>query len=409
MLLFWRIRYLDRQDKQFKDRDLWLETDSLDSAIKKAVEAVQDLRDLGNGREMLRYRHLFHEQQYSETELNDLFVRHGGMSAVFIHDYFEDESGKELSNKQMAEILTGSPTAIMLPAGAKQHDIDYILADKRPIPVDEVSLSNKQLEVLGYFTRDLREMLASAFFKDGPGTLTSSGGATPIIETAVTDEEIRSFVTIFRRLYMASEPGNFVKAVTLFGELTSQYPLGNWVKGVAGEYERELNGKPDFIPMVGRENWAFSRKRLIDVYLYTQYAHQPDARRARQYAECLASVDKRSGLLFWLFLTEMWHCALHIGNAGVIIANFYDRYCEHHGISPTVLKSVSGEHPTIGTLEKKDARRARVFREKTEELAMELWKQKGRPEGGPTQFFTEARKQLSAALNGEGDTRGEKE
>lgn len=409
MLLFWRIRYLDRQDKQFKDRDLWLETGSLDCVAKTAVEAIHDLKDLGHGREMLRYRHLFHEQQHSEAELNDLRIRHGGMSTVFIHDYFEDESGKELSSRQMAEILTGSPMAFMLPAGAKQYDIDYILADKRPIPLDQVSLSNEQLGVLGYFSRDLREILASAFFKDGPGTLTSSGGSNPTVQTAVTDEEIRSFVTIFRRLYMANEPANFVKAVTLFGELASPYPLGNWVKGVAAEYKRQLNEKPDFIPMVGREQWAFSRKLLIDVFLYTQYAHQPNEKRSRQYQECLTSVGNQADLLFWLFLTEMWHCALHIRNAGVIIANFYDRYCTCHQISPEVLTSIGTAHPSIGTLEKRKARQARILREKAEELAMELWKQGGRPEGGPAQFFTEARNQLSAALNDNGGMREEAE
>jgi hypothetical protein len=30
MLLFSRIRYLDTRDKQFRDRDVWLETNDLD-------------------------------------------------------------------------------------------------------------------------------------------------------------------------------------------------------------------------------------------------------------------------------------------------------------------------------------------------------------------------------------------
>ncbi len=407
MLLFWRIRYLDTRDKQFKDRDLWLDTDSLDCVMKAAVEAMHALQRPGHTRGILRYRHLFCEQRDSDTGASDLCLDHSDISTFCIPDYFEDESGKELTTKQIAEIVTGCPTAIMLPAGAKQHDIDYILADNRPIPIAEVSLSRNQLEVLGYFTRDLREMLASAFYTDGPGTLTSSGGSHFTIRTAVTDEEIRSFVTIFRRLYMAKEPANFIEAVTLFSNATSGYRLGNWVKGVGTEYQDNLNERPDFAPMRPYKDRDFTCKRLIDVFLYTRYAHQPKKERTRQYQECLASVGGEADLLFWLFLSAMWHCALHMRNAGVIIASFYERYCAHHRCSPELLVSVGTAHPHIGALEKKEVRRARILREKAEELAMTLWQQRGRPEGGLAQFFNEARDRLNTAVLGEADQEDE--
>ena len=54
-------------------------------------------------------------------------------------------------------------------------------------------------------------------------------------------------------------------------------------------------------------------------------------------------------------------------------------------------------------MEKKQARQKRILREKAEELAMELWKQRGRPEGGPTRFFNDARVQLKAAITGNMD------
>ena len=286
MLLFWRIRYLDTRDKQFKNRDLWLETDTLDPITKAAVEATHDLEDPGRGRGMLRYKHLFGEEDYSAAHLNELCARHGGMKGVFIHDYFEDENGKELTNKEMAVVVSGNPDAVMFPAGAKQYDIDYVLAEKRAIPIDQISLSADALNVLGYFTRDLREMLASAFYKDGPGKIVGSPGSEPVLQTAVTDEEIRSFVTIFRRLYMEKEPANFLRAVEVFTDAIDGYPLANWIRGIAGEYEAELDSQPDFVPFLGRRNCPFTRKRLIDVFLYTQYAHQPDERRAREFQEC---------------------------------------------------------------------------------------------------------------------------
>src|SRR5688572_26024005 len=42
MILFWRIRYLDTHDQEFKDRDLWLDTDDLDSLTRAAVEATKE-------------------------------------------------------------------------------------------------------------------------------------------------------------------------------------------------------------------------------------------------------------------------------------------------------------------------------------------------------------------------------
>jgi len=399
MLLFWRIRYLDSRDKTFKDRDLWLETDTLDPVTRTAVELCAQHKDSGRQREWLRYRHLFRASLLSGDELNALCAKHGGMGSAFVHDYFEDENGQELSPKRMAEIVTGDPNAVMFPAGARQHDIDYALSDKRPIPIDQVTLSADDLCILGYFARDLREMLAAAFYKDGPGRLYAVGNAPPDLQTAVTDEEIRSFVTIFRRLYLKKEPAGFLQAVGVFARATQGYPLGNWIAGIGAEYERELQEPPHLVPYVGTGNFPFTRKRLIDIFLYTQYAHQPDAQRTRQFQECLAAVGSRRALLTWLFLSAMWECSLHMRNAGVIIADFFDRYCQVHGAACEVLVSVARDHPGIGQLEKKADRERRLFDEAVARLAAQLWETAGRPEGA-AQFRTEARAQLAAAVAG---------
>jgi hypothetical protein len=394
MLLFWRIRYLDTREKQFKDRDLWLDTDTLDNVTKSAVELTYELKDTRHQREMLRYRHFFQEKNCSKDELD---------GSVYIYEYFEDENGKELSNKQMAVILTGNPDAIMFPAGAKQYDIDYVLSKKRPISIEQISLSQKQLELLGYFVRDLKEMLVSAFYKNGPGTLKSSGRDATTLETEVNDEEIRSFVTIFRRLYMKKEPANFLKAVKNFEEAVRGYPLGNLVKGIGCDYEVELDRKPHFVPFLGQREFPFTRKILIDIFLYTQYAHQPDAKRSRQFQECLSAMDNNIPALTWLFLTELHACSLHMRNAGVIIADFYDRYCQYHKVSSDVLASVASVNPGIGILEKKEARKARIFREKAEELAKMIWMNKGCPTGGHIQFINQASEQLKHAIAGKID------
>ena len=42
MMLLWKIRYLDRSDKQFKDRYLYLNTKSLDPVTRATVELVAE-------------------------------------------------------------------------------------------------------------------------------------------------------------------------------------------------------------------------------------------------------------------------------------------------------------------------------------------------------------------------------
>jgi hypothetical protein len=397
MLLFWKIRYLDSADNGFKDRELWLDTDSLDPVTKTAVEATYALKDVGEKRDMLRYRYLFREKRPTDEEMQAASLKPNGWGIIFIVDYFEDEAVQELTYKEMAVILTGDPQAILFPTGTKQHEIDYCLAEHRTIDLGQVKVTQDQLNVLGYFARDLQELLASAFSKDSPGTLRLPGSSGRHgLETTASDEEIRSFVTIFRRQYMGGEPANFGKATSVFVEALKGYPLANLVQGIVAQYENELQDQVRTFPSVAGGTLPFTRKRLIDVFLYTQYAHQPSEDRTRQFNDCLAAVGGDRALLTWLFLTELWRSSVHIRNARTIMAGFYDHYCRCHGVTAAVLPSVRSDQTGLGVLEKKETREARVLQEKAAQLAKELWDREGRPPGGHALFVKLALDQLMA-------------
>lgn len=401
-MLLWKIRYLDRTDKQFKDRYLYLDTRTLDPVARAAVELVAEGRSSRTEREILKYKRLFVEGTVEGIPGDDP-DNWDRFSTVGPSEYFEDETGREITHDDMAQILTGSPTARAIPSGAQQHDIDFMLTDPKPVPLAEIALSSEDTRLLGYFVRDLNEMMNSAFMKDGPGTITSSSGfmapsSNPTLKTPATDEEIRSFVTIFRRLYMEKEPANFQKAVAMFVVALGDHPLSKWVEGTAKQYENHLDAVPDARPFVPPGTCTFTTKRLIDVFLYTRYAHQPDERRQRQFGECLAELSGKQDVLTWMFLTEMWKLTLEIGNAGRIVARWFAAYCAHHGITPDVLNSLRDDHGGLGAAEKEEARRERLFREKVEQLAQGLWEQGGRPAGGPSQFLTAARDQLGRTL-----------
>ena len=407
MLLFWRIRYLDTREKQFKDRDLWLGTDTLDPVTRAAVEAMVELRDTGNRRSILKYRHLFQERNYNQNELNELFDRYQGMRGVDVYEYFEDENCEELTYKRMAVVLTGNPDAEYFPGSLQAHDVEFAVAKNVPIPIDSIAISKERLDILGCFARDVREIQASAFYQEGPGRLVQVGVEKPYIETAVTDEEIRSFVTIFRRLYMAKEPANFHKATVAFAEVIPGHPLARWVTATAGHYARELESPPDLPPFVGCQKCSFTSKQLIDVFLYTQYAHQPDKRKKQDFKSYLGSVGGSVPLLTWLFLHTIWRSALCVTSAGAVIASFYDEYCRRHNTSADVPASIASSNPGIGAKEKKSVQRSRVLHEKAAELADIWWNEQGRPEGGPAQFLDKALAQIALAMNGETRVRKE--
>jgi len=360
----------------------------------------------GNDRQVLKFRSLFTEGSWDDWGKERLKTI-GEMKSLLLHDYFEDENANKITMAEIGPIVTGDPNAVLVPSGTRQYHIDYMFAEKGSVPVAEVALATDEIRLLGYFVRDLEELRGSALVKDGAGTI-SKGGTLPVLpngdyhhQTAVTDDEIRSSMTIFRRLYMKEEPANFVKAAALFERTLGTHPLGKWVKGVADEYEKHLRELPEFGPFMQGMNITFSAKRLIDVFLYTQYAHQPDERRQRQFSECLQQVGGKLNFLTWLFLKEVWTCGLEIGNAGRVIAGWFRRYCDHHGITPNVLNSLRAEHAGLGTAEKEEVRKARLFREKVEEIEVELWRQAGKPEGGPVQFRLIAQQQLKQALKGD--------
>jgi hypothetical protein len=199
---------------------------------------------------------------------------------------------------------------------------------------------------------------------------------------------------------MDNEPANFVKAVEAFKQVLSGHPVAKFIEGGASEYTKELHSPAKLDPFFGcgTSPLPFSGKRLLDVFLYTQYAHQPDERRTRQFHECLAAVGGDRTRLTWMFLNTIWRCAIHIRNAGVYIAELQKRYCDARKIASGVLTSVHQDHPGFGCLEKKDAQEARVLQEAAESLAKALWERAGRPEGGHSPFVDSARHQLQATL-----------
>jgi hypothetical protein len=303
MLIMWRIRRFDRNTKSFGDRDLVLDTSTLDANTRIEVEVAAETRRASNERSILKYLPLFHEEDWRALDCS----KADKVSSFSLTDYFEDETGSEISIEDIARIITGSPDAIVSSVPLEPHDVALRQATVPPVPVTSVTISQEELNLLGYSARDLAELMRSALMIDGPGTMSSGGRLPPnaiSVETAASDEEIRSFVTIFRRLYMETEPANFIKAADIYAKALHGHPFADWMLGVKESYQRKLQEVPDFMPFIQPGQISFTRKLLLDVFIYTQYAHQPSPKREREFNECLAQINGRKSLLLWLFLRK---------------------------------------------------------------------------------------------------------
>jgi hypothetical protein len=398
MLLIWKVRYQDDYDKELKDRFRYLDTTTLDPVTKAAIELVVSTKTHHNDRSILKFKNHFLDGSPIEEHVD--CKSFGSINSVGPLEYFEDEKGNEISIEKLIQNKTGEQNILVIPHGATQKDIDLMLAGPQTVPV-ELSLTDEDHNILSYFIRDLKELVESAFMKDGPGTLKTIGNSISqeftTLETAVTDDEIRSFVTIFRRLYMSKEPANFEKACCVFTKALQDHPYSKWVAESHKEYLEDLKLPPQFEKFSIGE-YSFSTKRLIDVFLYTQYAHQPSSDRERQFKECLANVSGNHAVLTWLFLTELNALALRIRNTGKVIAQWYLHLCKHNCKSPEVLESVRNHHAGLGSQEKKQLKHERLLREKIQQLAEQLWIDAGKPTEGSKIFIPKAQDLLQNQL-----------
>lgn len=190
MLIFWFIRYFDRNEKLFKDRIRFLDTDTLPAAERAAVELVVEMKSSRSDREFLKLRALFREDSLSDVSKNRSQSL-GNTKTFTLPNYFEDETGSEI---EMGEIWKH--------LNPVEEGDSRVAPEPKPIPLAEISLTQEEVRLLGYFIRDFKELEDSAFMKEGPGTLSTVGGISapssrpPNFKTALTDDEIRSFVTI---------------------------------------------------------------------------------------------------------------------------------------------------------------------------------------------------------------------
>jgi hypothetical protein len=394
MKVFWKIRCWSKE-REFFDRYLVVQTEVLTPLDRYTLEylVTEDFRY----RPAIRhFRGHFKETSELRSELVEPMPR-----TVFVLDYFEFADGTPATLTQIIQARTGDPNWVALPSNFKEHDIEFITTPDSSVPADAVShirLSQEEVDCLAYFVRDGRELRESKYLKSRPPSLSSARNREVFWLENHSEELVRSFVTIFRRLYMDGEPGNFEKACRVYAQHFSNKRITRWVEGVKDEYKRELD-----LPagQIWDHSQTFSTGRLLDVFIYTRYAHQPNARRSRQYRECFDEVGDESKLV-WMFCCALLTVSMHFVNVLQYIEDDLERYLAASGKGPSIGCRPLIDSKATGSKEIVDAAILQKVHDYAVRMGQELWQESGaQPEKLP-QHVKDAQRLLAERLQGLG-------
>ena len=392
MRVLWKIQTFERRTNERSEKWVHLDTATLEPVLRHKVELCLERHD-GVSREILRYRYLFQDevdsvQQHWNADQHDEYPR-----IACVSDYAEDDAGKEVSLTEIARIVTGNEDVLVVPPGMRPHDIQfYYLAKNTPLPenpLDHIHLTQQEIDTLACFLRDATELKRERFYLNPPSL--HAQGAQQWIET-IPVENIRSFVIVFRKMYMTGEPGNYLKACDAYTQHFLNKRVTDWVSAEKQVYEEFLSKPACLFPGLGPP-YSFTNKRLIDAFLNTRFVHQPQERRIKQFRDCLQEVGNADRMEF-AFYNAMLELARHYSALQWVLSNELPAYLNHTGAGPSFESPPFVNEGGRGSRPTKEEAEARQLHEFAEKLGYELWTNAGKPEGELPGYVARAKSSL---------------
>jgi hypothetical protein len=247
---------------------------------------------------------------------------------------------------------------------------------------------------MSLFLRDIKELRQNSFYERN-ATIRSVGD-TLTLETISVDL-IRSFIVIFRRLYMSGkhDVGNFRDSCNIYCSRFWNQRVIDWVAEERRLYDLFLD-EPAAKVAGTKPVFSFSNKRLIDVFLYTRFAHHPNESRTRQLKQMREEVGSDEWLEF-MFYSVVQQAAITYCNVSQYIAFEMDGYWKVGGLQPSADTTPfcnAGDRGVLRTAKEESEER---IRKRAERLGEDLWKIAGSPANALPQFVEDAMRQLSAS------------
>lgn len=379
----------------WKDRWFTLDTNELDSVQKHRIEFLVESQGL-NSKTFREWRSLFHQsdEPMSVDRLNEC-MDHIQCFSIDDDRYCEDDEGNGLSLQQGLRIVTQDDALIVFPPATRPHDVALRIGDNCPVPEDPLAFFQfKQSEVngLALFLRDIKELRQNPFY-ERHATMRSVGDELTL-ETISVDL-IRSFITIFRRLYMSGkhDVGNFRDSCDVYCSRFWNKRVIDWVAEERRLYDEFLQAPAAKIAST-QPVFSFSNKRLIDVFLYTRFAHHPSEERTRQLKQMRNEVGSDEWLEF-MFYEVIQQAAIIYSNVSQYIAFEMDGYWKVGGLQPSADTTPfcnGGDRGVLLTAKEEAEER---IRKRAEKLGEDLWNNAGCPANELPRFVQDAVRQLS--------------
>lgn len=403
MIFFWKIRYFDRGDKEFKDRCLYLDPETIPIQDLACIEFLSETRKHNWDRKILKFRHLFRE--VSKNERKKLWHKHcsSGIETILLDDYVEDEDGNVIALQEALRIKYGNPNLVLVPQGMSKHLFKYLNAPDPAFDISQITLSEKEIDAFLAFSRDYNELKDSTFRKDFSSLSLHVENEIYDIRSSFTDEDIRAFVAIFRRLYKANDndPGHYENVCKVYQEKI-QHPSARYLEVECNKFqslkESTLEKSPDNSVLLSpiRELISFGQinelsvEKFLDTIIYTRYLHQPKKSRKELYQTILNSIKKeeKEDILNWIFLSLMNSLSLHIINTGGMLEYAINRYLETKNTEMAHIPQMTSLG--IGKKESYEEKKKRIVDKKITELSEALWKQDGNPACGLSGYKKQA-------------------
>jgi hypothetical protein len=381
MIVVWKIRCFHRERKEWFDRRLCADTSTLDPVTRHLVEFCME--DSNRWEEILTHRNAFHEGP-APTDL----CGRGGAVYFGVPNYFEDETGVQITLNEVAQVVTGLKDAIAVQTGLREDEIRLFYGGFTVLPASVLSgitLDQSEVDALASFLRDADEIRGSEFMRSPP-QFTTSG------LRSISSEYIIAFVTVFRRLYLEKERGNFNNACKLYVRHFPNQNVAAWVAQERRQYQKELSGNASMLD--GTEPvFSFTNRSLINIFLYTKFVHQPSPERIREYQAALAEAGP-AGRLEWSFYMRLFHLAIRFVNVASYVRKDVENYFALSGITPSFDVSPFLDGCGRGTMLTANQREEKAVSDRAEKLAQELWVEAGSPANQLPRFFQEAKEML---------------
>jgi len=386
MYIIWNIFRVNRKNRIKSRVSLFLNLNDCEPKtrikLEMAIESSPKDRSV-----IIVHKYLFRE--YSNEDLSNLPKSERVCGICLEPPYYEDETGQEISMNEAITIEHNIAPQHIVILPHQPYMQNYVLSQDTPCPKNYpqcVNFTEDEIKSLSYFCRDFKELKAKLFYRNPPSFHSSFDGCR--LESLSVDQ-IQAYIMVFRRLYMSKESGNFLNACTIFASKYYNIRINNWIRGGADEYSSFLNEKPIF-PL---QNFSFNNKSLIDTFLYTKFAHQPDEKKCERYAKMVVEAKNE------LFLEYQFYETLH--NAVIIMANtaqfiipLFEKWQNDSQQKVELLTRPFLNTDGRGTQLTVEEKHQNQIQEKSEKLGNELWVQAGSLEGQREKYIASAKNEL---------------